>query len=307
MFLKLNEKLAKIQKKRFKRAITPIIATILILALVVAGVVIGFVQIVPYIERSKVETDARSIQSSLIKVDNVIWDMIGDSAGSYLADSVPSRRLQVSVSIGTLSTLETRNNVSYRPVYCPGGTCPTNFNSADPDYSSYTLGALSHSFSSTYVLLPANTLEYLTGSNPYQKRSDVSYTSISSSVSDEQSSTNISMYRNGYDNYIELSYRPKIFVTQTITSGSPTYNVNIFLIQLTGTSSFVGTSNVFIRYTGSTVSKTTFTGSVGDSFELLMSVDGSTQGTYANFNAAPGGFSTNYIVTTTLQTFSISG
>ncbi len=310
--MKLDKKLTKIQKKFYHRAITPIIATILILALVVAGVVIGFVQIVPYIERSKVETDASSIQGSLIKVDNVIWDMIGDSAGSYIPDSVPSRRMQITVGIGTLSIIESRNNVTFEPFLCTPSNCTAPLTSADfvstnSYYSTGTYGVFSHTYSSTYTIMPADTLEYVTGSNPYQRRSVVSYSSISSSIADDQSSTNISMYRIGYNQYIELSYRPQIFVTQTIENGNPTFNVNIFLVQLLGTTSFVGTSNMFLKYSGSSIKETTLSGVSGDSFQLLMNVDNSGAQSYAVFNAAPGGFTTNYKVTTTTQTFTISG
>lgn len=293
-------------RKKSQRGITPIIATILILALVVAGVVIGFVQIIPYIERSKVETDASSIQSTLIKMDNVIWGMISDSAGSYIPDSVPSRKLQVTIPIGSLDTLSNTNNVTYQPYPCPSPTsCPTSF---DASAVSQSLGVISHTFSSSYTLLPENTLEYLTGSNPYQLREPVSYTSISSSISDDYSATNISMYRLGYNHFIDLSYRPKIIVSQTIENGQPVYNVNVFLIKLTGSTSFIGTTNVFLKYAGSTVEHTNLVGSSGSSFELLMSVGSSTNSptAYAQFNAAPGGFTTLYRLTVTTHTFSLS-
>ena len=306
--------MVKIQKKRFRRAITPIIATILILALVVAGVVIGFVQIVPYIERSKVETDAASIQSSLIKVDNAIWDMIADSAGSYLADSVPSRRLQVTISIGTLGVSDSSNNFTYQPFMCSGPCGAFNVNSfdlTDSNSSTGTYGILSHTFTSTYTLLPANSLEYLTGSNPYQKRSLISYNSISSSISDEQSSTNISMYRVGYDHYIDLSYRPKIFFSQSVDNGIINNNINIYLIKLTGTTSFVGTTNMFLKYTGSTVQKLIYPASSGQYFDMAFLADNNINQLSImadnTFPAAPGGFTTNFVVTTTTQTFSISG
>ena len=306
MHFKISSLLYKINQKRFERGVTPIIATILILALVVAGVAIGFVQIIPYIDRSKVETDAASIQSSLIQIDNMIWDMISNSAGSYIPDSVPSRQLQITIPIGSLSTIETRNNVSFEPVKCLLGSCPT-ITSADPNYFTNTYGVLSHTFSSNYVLLPENTLEYLSGSNPYQRRDAVSVSDLTSSISDEQSATNISLYRVGYDHYVELSYRPKIFITQSIVNGNPTCNVNIYLVKLTGSTSFIGTTNLFLKYLGDTIKQTTFTGVSGVSFEVQMAVGSSAFGSYATFNAAPGGFSSYYVVTVTTHTFSISG
>ena len=300
--------LKKIQK-RTQRGVTPIIATLLILAMVIAGVVIGFTQIMPYIERSKVETDASSMQSSLIKIDNAIWDMISNSAGSYIPDSVPSRKLQLTIPLGSLETFPNTNNVTYEPRPCNGPTqnsCPTSF---DTSPTSQSLGILSHTFSSSYTLIPENTLEYLTGSNPYQLRDPVSYTSITSSTSDDQSASNISLYRIGYNHYIDLSYRPKILVSQTIENGAPVYNVNVFLIKLTGSTSFIGTTNVFLKYQGATVDQTTLPGTSGNGFELLMYVGPGT-GTptsYAYFPTAPGGFTTLYKVTVTTHTFSLSG
>lgn len=308
LHLKIKLMVRSLNKRRLSRGITPIIATVLILALVVAGVVIGFVQIMPYIERSKVETDAASIQSSLIKIDNVIWDMISDSAGSYLPDSVPSRQLQITIPIGSLSTLSTRNNVTFQPIYYTpsNSTLPATFNRTLSTFSTGTYGVLSHTFSSNYVLLPENTLEYLTGSNPYQRRSAVSVSDLTSSISDDQSATNISLYRIGTTHYMDLSYRPKIFISQTIENGNPTENVNIFLIKLIGSTTFIGTTNVFIKYEGASVNQTTKIGHAGDSFEILMSAGTSTD-VYAPFSAAPGGFTSFYKVTVTVQTFSISG
>lgn len=297
-------------RKKSRRGVTPIIATIMILALVIAGVVIGFTQIMPYIERSKVETDASSIQSTLIKMDNVIWSMISDSAGSYIPDSVPSRKLQITIPIGSLDTLTNTNNVTYQPFRCDGA-CPTPaFDSLPGNYPivNQSLGIISHTFSSSYTLLPENTLEYLTGSNPYQQRSPVSNTSIINSLSEDQSATNISMYRIGYNNYIDLSYRPKIIVSQTIENNQIVYNVNVFLIKLTGSTSFIGTTNVFLKYLGSTVDQTNIVGNSTQSFELLMSVGSQTIPTaYAQYNGAPGGFTTVYKVTVTTHTFSLSG
>lgn len=312
LFLKFISKFSKLSKikRKVHRGITPIIATIMILALVVAGVVIGFVQIMPYIQRSQVETDTASVQSSLINVDNSIWSMISQSAGSYIADSYPSRRMQLTVDIGSLSVLQDKNNVTFAPFICNGNcsadAIPASYlNNTNPYFSNGTYGIFSHSFSTSYVTLPDNTLEYLTGSNPFQRRNPVSYVSLTSSVSSEQSVSNISTYRNGYNNYIDLSYRPKIFVTQTIVNNHPTYNVNIFLIKIAGTTSFVGTTNMFLKYSGSSISQERLVGNSSYSFSLLMSVDGNI-GTYAYFNAAPGGFITYYQVTTTVQTFTIS-
>lgn len=311
MHFKISSLIYKIKRKRFDRGVTPIIATILILALVVAGVAIGFVQIIPYIERSKVETDAASIQSSLIEIDNMIWDMISNSAGSYIPDSFPSRQLQITIPIGTLSTNESRNNVSYEPVYCTGNCTQARFNTSDTNYAHNTLGVLSHSFSSNYVLLPENTLEYLTGSNPYQRRDAVSVSDLTSSISDEQSATNISLYRIGYDHYIELSYRPKIFITQTIVNGIPTCNVNIYLIKILGSTSFIGTTNMFLKYQGDTIKQITRVGYYNttspNNFYMVMSVNNANPSFYAYYQTAPGGFTTNYVVTVTTHTFSISG
>ena len=117
------------------------------------------------------------------------------------------------------------------------------------------------------------------------------------------------MYRVGYNHYIDLSYRPKILVSQTIENGAPVYNINVFLIKITGSTSFIGTTNVFLKYLNSAVDKITLNGTVNQGFELLMQV-GSGIGTtvsYAYIPTAPGGFTTFYKVTVTTHTFSLSG
>jgi len=301
--LKLIRLLSKISRSRYK-GLTPIIATLMILGLVIAGVVIGFVQIVPYIEQSRVETGSASVQSSLIRLDNFIWDMIGDSSGYYFPDSVPSRKLQMSLPIGVLKNDPTLNEVIYEPIYCPSGACP-GFNPVGPEYVNNSYGALRHSFSSNYALLPENSIEYLTGSNPFQRRDMVAYSSLTTSVTEELSSTNLTLYRDNFDHFVELSYRPKVFVTQSIVNGLPTYNVGVFFIKLNVSSNFIGVSNLFIKLTGTSINKTTIIGSSGDSFQLLFSIGG-TQKAYAEYSASLGGFSTYYKVTATIYEFSIS-
>ena len=284
-----------------RRAVSPIIATVLILALVIVGVVIGFVQILPYIEQSRVETGSASVQSSLIKFDNVIWDMIGDSSGYYFPDSVPSRKLQITLPIGVLENDPTLNTMTYEPVYCPLKVCTSvPANSVTDSY-----GALRHKFSSNYPLIPENSIEYLTGSNPFQRRSMVAYSSLTTAVTDEQSSTNLTLYRENTDHFVELSYRPKVFVTQSIVNGNPTYNVGIFFIKLNVASSFIGTTNVFIKLQSTSIQETTLTGTAGDSFQVLFSIGG-TQSAYAQYSASLGGFTTYYKVSTTTYVFSIT-
>lgn len=292
--------LRKIQRKS-RRGVTPIIATILILAMVIAGVVIGFTQIVPYIERSKVETDASSMQSSLIKIDNVIWEMVSDSAGSYIPDSVPSRKLLITIPIGSLEPNTKENNVTYS-VHCTGN-CVNPYSSPN----STSLGVLSHTFSSNYVLLPENTLQYLTGPDPYQKRHTISYNSISTSISEDQSATNISLYRIGNNHYIDLSYRPKIIISQSILNNQPNYNINMFLVKLTGTTQFIGTTNLFLKFLGTTISQRTITGYANSVFNLDISVDGiNATSLFTPLDAAPGGFTTYFNFNIITYTFSFS-
>jgi hypothetical protein len=302
--LKLRRLVNKIRKSRY-RGVTPIIATILILAIVIAGVVIGFVQILPYIEGSRVETGSASVQSSLIKIDNIIWDMISDSSGYYFPDSVPSRKLQVSLPIGSLKSDPNQNRVIYEPMLCPSGTCP-GFNTSSPSYVNDTFGALLHSFSSNYALIPENSLEYLTGADPFIRRDMVAYVSLTSAVTEEQSSTNLTLYRKNNKHFVELSYRPKVFVTQSIVNGFPTYNIGLFFIKIKFASSFVGTTNVFLKLTGTNITETTLIGSSGDSFQVLFSIGG-LQKAYAEVSASLGGFSTYYRVSATTYEFSISG
>ena len=298
----LNRKAIRNIYKKSRRGVTPIIATILILAMVIAGVVIGFTQIVPYIERSKVETDASTIQSTLIKIDNIVWDMISDSAGSYIPDSVPSRKLLITVPIGSLEPITTQNSVTYF-TSCSSCTNPGQYSASNTT----TLGAFSHTFSSNYVLLPDNTLLYLTGSDPYQRRNTISYNSISSSLVEDQSATNISLYRIGYDHYVDLSYRPKIIVSQSIQNNQLNYNINLFLVKLTGSTQFIGTTNLFVKFLGTTVDQRSMTGGSSSQFSLNIGVDGvDASSLVPSLSGAPGGFITNYNFNIITYTFSFT-
>lgn len=294
---------------RHRRALSPIIATVLILGLVTTGVMIGFLQVLPYMERSRAETAASSVQASLISVDNTIWDMISDSSGNYAAGQYPSQRVPMNLPVGYLSVFETENDVEYQPFECTTvQPCPT-VGAADFFGGGSVvdaLGTFRHQFTTSYSLIPQGTVEYLTGSNPRQARDSVAENTLGMDVSAELSMTNLSFSRDNIYHYIQLSYRPKVFVTQTVEAGNPVYNVGVYFIKLTGSVGLLGRTQLGLTYEGASVNQQVLTESLGSQgFELHLAVNGQ-QGVYATVNTANDALTTSYRVTVVTYTFTLS-
>jgi len=126
----------------------------------------------------------------------------------------------------------------------------------------------------------------------------------------ELSSTNLILFKGNIFHFIELSYRPKAFLTQTIENNNPTYQISLFLINLTGSITFTGSTPLKLTYLGAEFSEINFieddTNTTLDRFELHIEVDG-VQGTYAVININPlDGLTISYKLTTVVYNFEIS-
>lgn len=306
---RIIKSLKKLKISKIRRGISPIIATLLLFAMVTASVVIGFLQILPYMEQTRVETGAAQIQGSLIRVDENIWSMISDS-GIYLPGSFPTQQISLNLPIGALETNVLSNQISYQPVFCNTGSNCTTFDTFDPTYHTGSLGTLHHQFTSTFDLIPERSLEYLTGSSPNEIRDIVAFAAIGATTTTELTSTNLTLSRIANLHSIELSYRPKVFMTQTIDNNRPTYQVGLSLINITGTGVFAGASTLKLIYKGATVTQTILMEDdpntlANDVFELLIDVGGQTT-SVATIDLFQDGLFVVYKLTTVIYNFEIS-
>ncbi|MHA2365474.1 MAG: hypothetical protein ACXAC7_16070 [Candidatus Hodarchaeales archaeon] len=294
---------------KLQRAISPILASILLLGLVTAGVVIGFLQIYPYMQRTQAENTSSAVEGSLSRLNQNILEMINE-AGLYLPGSSPSRMVSINLPLGVLSSPSENTNLTYQVVTCDGSNSTTSCsNTSDPNFFDTTtavptqtsLEFLQHYFSLNYDLLPVGTLQYLSGSNPNQERDPVAYTGIGS-IQEEDSSTNLSLYRDNSAHYIDLSYRPKVFLTQTIENNAITYNTGLYLINISVLGSFSGATSLKLTLKSTTISETSLTSTSATKIQLHMDVDGE-RGIYASVTRFG---TTTYKLSTIVYYFEIS-
>ena len=198
--VKLNIKILSHKMKRFRRkrrAISPIIATLFIIGLVTTGLVIGIFQIIPFIERSRIESGLTAVETGMISVDSAITNLILSGGGTELVN--------FDKPLGILSLLPDQDNFHYR--FSVGGA---------PVYSNTTtLGKLQLSTPINYDIIPVNSYKHLNGPNPTAPRSDyVLVDQTNNQGSEFNDITTLNMTRDSSSLFINLYYRPKIVVSQ---------------------------------------------------------------------------------------------
>ncbi|HKZ42413.1 MAG TPA: hypothetical protein VJ044_15735, partial [Candidatus Hodarchaeales archaeon] len=67
--------------RSIRRGVSPVIATIMLIGLMTIGTLIGFFQVIPFVEQAKVESGIGSVQTSFINLDSSIFDLILNGEG----------------------------------------------------------------------------------------------------------------------------------------------------------------------------------------------------------------------------------
>ncbi|MHA1237093.1 MAG: hypothetical protein ACTSQ9_05475 [Candidatus Hodarchaeales archaeon] len=57
-----------------KRGVSPVLATVIIFGLIITGVMVTFIQVIPYIEQAQSEQTISSVRNSFIELDNTLED-----------------------------------------------------------------------------------------------------------------------------------------------------------------------------------------------------------------------------------------
>ena len=261
--------LRKFKNNKSQRGISPIIATLLILGLVTTGVVIGLLQILPFVERSRIESGITSTQSGLLELDNAIHELINSGEGF--------KKVEIDKPLGLLSLVPDRDNYNFQ--------ISTN----NGLYAhSQIIGKIEFNSPSTYDIIPVGSVKYLNGPDPTSSRDEVVIIDQNEGTSSGYTSMNIiNMTRVSGSINIDYFYRPKVIVSQT----GPDIDIQIQFIKLKNPSSlneseFLAVENnknqIGVRYSLNSLSSTIFNG-ILDANEII-SVEYQNTGSIAQIN-----------------------
>ena len=203
-----------------KRGVSPVLATIIIFGLIITGVMVTFIQVVPYIEQAQSEQTISSVTNSFTDLDNTIKSLISESGnpGGF-------RTVLFTKPAGTLE---------FNP-----DQFITSLSLYDQDSSSVydfildqEIGILDWTYSSPRAVLPRGTSKYLTGPDPYKDRDQTFLTGIFGNT-EYKELTNLTL-SHGSDrkHHITLNYRLAVYLTFE-TQPVPEIRFQVFLVSLT--------------------------------------------------------------------------
>ncbi|PWI48430.1 hypothetical protein CEE45_06775 [Candidatus Heimdallarchaeota archaeon B3_Heim] len=205
-------------KKR--RAVSPVLATVIIFGLIITGVMVTFIQVVPFIEQAQSEQTISSVKNSFIDLDETIESLISESGnpGGF-------RTLLFTKPAGTL---EFNPKAYYISLYLED----KNVDFVHDIIDFQEIGMVDWVYSSPRSILPRGTSKYLTGPAPYKTREQAFITGMFA-TSDNQDLTNLVLsHQTDRKHHISLDYRVSIYLTIS-TQPVPEIRLQIFLISLT--------------------------------------------------------------------------
>ena len=207
------------------RGVSPVLATVMIFALIITGVMITFVQVIPYIEQAQSEQVIASARNSYLELDTTIKSLLSESGtpGGF-------RTVLFTKPAGTVY-YEDRYYISLRLLDHDGALVHNILKGIAPPYGEQEIGVLDWVYNSPRSILPRGTTKYLTGPNPYKIREPVFLTGTFAST-DYQDLTNLTLsHLDDRRHHITLNYRISIYLTIS-TQPEPEIRFEVFLILL---------------------------------------------------------------------------
>jgi len=223
-----------------KRAVSPVVATILIFGLIIAGVVIGFTQVLPFIERAQTESALSSITAGFLGVDQAIQELIGagDTGSGTFS---PSRTVSINKPRGVLR-VDMPGLLFNIDVYDQDGSPSlpdTRLGSALGTHVQGTpltvidLGRLQFEIQSPFDLLGGASRRYIKGPESTAPRSQVIVLPLAEVGSEYLELTNLTLSPGTLSRYfLNLDYRTKLSVDVDPTT--PALSVRLYLICISG-------------------------------------------------------------------------
>lgn len=205
---------------RRRRGVSPVLATVIIFGLIITGVMVTFIQVVPFIEHAQSEQTISSVKNSFIDLDDTIESLISESGnpGGF-------RTILFTKPAGTL---EFNPLAYYITLYLEDQDGELVHSVVDE----LEMGMLDWIYSSPSTIIPRGTMKYLTGPDPYKTRDQAFITGMFS-TSENQDLTNLTLsHQSDRKHHIMLDYRISVYLTVT-TQPNPEIRFQIFLISLT--------------------------------------------------------------------------
>ncbi|MFX0015629.1 MAG: hypothetical protein ACFFB2_11390 [Promethearchaeota archaeon] len=206
-----------ISQLKNRRGVSPVLATVMIFGLIITGVMITFVQVVPYIQQAQSEEAIASVRNSFLELDTTIKSLLSESGapGGF-------RTILFTKPSGVVQYVEDRYYISLRLL-------DQDSNTIYKILDEKKIGVLDWVFNSPRSVIPRGTTKYLTGPDPYRKREPVFLTGTFSST-DYQDLTNLTLsHLNDKRHHVTLNYRISIYLTIS-TQPEPEIRFEVFLV-----------------------------------------------------------------------------
>ena len=214
------------------RGVSPVLATIIIFGLIITGVMVTFIQVVPYIEQAQSEQTISSVKNGFVDLDNTIKSLISESG-----DPGGFRTVLFTKPAGTLDFNPNEFTISL-------SLYDQDSNSVYDFFDEQEIGILDWVYSSPRAVLPRGTSKYLTGPDPYKNRDQTVLTGMFSNT-EYKELTNLTLsHQSDRKHHITLNYRMAVYLTLE-TQPVPEIRFQIFLVSLSAdfTPFIVNTNN----------------------------------------------------------------
>jgi len=201
------------------RGVSPVLATIIIFGLIITGVMVTFIQVVPYIEQAQSEQTISSVKNGFVDLDNTIKSLISESGnpGGF-------RTVLFTKPAGTLDFNPNAFTISL-------SLYDQDSNSVYDFFDEQEIGILDWVYSSPRAVLPRGTSKYLTGPDPYKNRDQTVLTGMFSNT-EYKELTNLTLsHQSDRKHHITLNYRMAVYLTLE-TQPVPEIRFQIFLVYL---------------------------------------------------------------------------
>jgi hypothetical protein len=206
-------------KNKRRRGVSPVLATVIIFGLIITGVMVTFIQVIPYIEQAQSEQVISTVSNNLKNLDATIKTLITESGNPG-----GIRSIYFSKPAGKLSYI---SDYSYISLYLED----QGESLLDSIIDSQEFGALDWIYDSPRAVLPRGTSQYLTGPDPFTAREPGFITGIFSST-DNHDITNLTLsHQDDRKHHITLNYRISVYLTIS-TQPTPEIRFQVFLMSL---------------------------------------------------------------------------
>lgn len=197
----------------------------MIFGLIITGVMITFVQVVPYIEQAQSEEAIATVRNSFLELDTTIKTLLSETGtpGGF-------RTILLSKSAGSIEYIPDAYHISFRLIDQNGAPVHTIMPIQE-------IGILDWEYNSRRSILPRGTSKYLTGPDPFKTREPVFLTGVFAST-EYQDLTNLTLsHRDDRKHHVTLNYRISAYLTIS-TQPEPAIEFQIFLVSLSAEQAF---------------------------------------------------------------------